>query len=115
MKLNVIHTFLPDCQFRTRVGDGYCDDENNNMHCDFDRGDCCGEQCVNRDRCTECRCHLENQSKGVYNALVGDGICQDHTNNGECDFDGFDCCENDVGADSVDTTSCKYCECHGKH
>jgi hypothetical protein len=53
--------------------------------------------------------------KGIYNALVGDGICQDYTNTGDCDFDGFDCCENDGGTDSVDTTSCKYCKCHGKH
>ena len=99
------------------MGDGYCDDENNNMHCAFDKGDCCGEQCVNRDRCSECRCHLGVEAKvGIHNPLVGDGICQDQTNTGDCDFDGFDCCENDgqwIG--SVDTTSCKYCECLGKH
>ena len=25
------------------VGNGYCEDENNNPECEFDSGDCCGD------------------------------------------------------------------------
>ena len=37
------------------IGDGYCDDINNNVGCNFDGGDCCGAN-VNTDYCTECLC-----------------------------------------------------------
>ena len=32
-----------------------CDDENNHGGCDFDGGDCCGED-VDADLCTLCQC-----------------------------------------------------------
>merc|ERR1712088_703639 len=35
------------------VGNGCCDDENNNAKCDYDGGDCCGG-C--KDYCTKCEC-----------------------------------------------------------
>ena len=38
------------------VGDGSCDDENNNEGCQFDGGDCCGPN-VLTDYCTECICY----------------------------------------------------------
>ena len=38
------------------IGDGYCDDENNNEGCTFDGGDCCLDV-VNADYCTECLCY----------------------------------------------------------
>ena len=41
------------------IGDGYCDDINNNQYCNFDGGDCCGSN-ANTDWCTECLC-LEDQ------------------------------------------------------
>ena len=37
------------------IGDGYCDDINNNIGCSFDGGDCCGAN-VNTEWCTECLC-----------------------------------------------------------
>ena len=30
-----------------KIGDGFCHDYNNNYHCSFDGGDCCGP-CVNK-------------------------------------------------------------------
>ena len=38
------------------IGDGYCDDENNNAGCHFDGGDCCGVN-VNTQYCNECICY----------------------------------------------------------
>ena len=38
------------------IGDGWCDDENNNEGCHFDGGDCCGPN-VNTQYCTECICY----------------------------------------------------------
>ena len=36
-------------------GDGLCDDFNNNPGCDFDGGDCCGDDVVT-DYCAKCEC-----------------------------------------------------------
>merc|ERR1711983_366616 len=43
------------CGFPQWQGDGYCDDDNNNDGCDYDGGDCCGDD-VNTKFCTECEC-----------------------------------------------------------
>ena len=40
---------------------------------------------------------------------VGDGYCDDDTNNMECNFDGGDCCES-----YTDTQFCKRCQCLGE-
>jgi hypothetical protein len=37
------------------IGDGFCNDNNNNVGCNFDGGDCCGSN-VYTDHCTECLC-----------------------------------------------------------
>ena len=37
------------------IGDGYCDDINNNLDCTYDGGDCCGSN-VNTESCSECLC-----------------------------------------------------------
>ena len=37
------------------IGDGFCDDINNNLDCTYDGGDCCGSH-VNTQSCTECLC-----------------------------------------------------------
>ena len=42
------------------IGDTYCDDSNNNLECNYDGGDCCGAN-VNTNWCTECLC-LEDGS-----------------------------------------------------
>ena len=41
------------------IGDGYCDDENNNAGCGFDGGDCCGSD-VKTAYCSVCQCLGEN-------------------------------------------------------
>ena len=40
------------------IGDDYCDDNNNNIQCNYDGGDCCGV-CVNDEYCSICKCHLD--------------------------------------------------------
>merc|ERR1712080_425436 len=37
------------------IGDGSCDDINNNYFCKFDGGDCCGPN-VRKNFCMECKC-----------------------------------------------------------
>ena len=37
------------------VGDGFCDDINNNEFCYFDNGDCCGSRVVKKF-CINCAC-----------------------------------------------------------
>ena len=44
------------------AGDGFCDDINNNLDCNYDGGDCCGSN-VNTLFCTECQC-LEGEGGG---------------------------------------------------
>ncbi len=41
------------------VGDGFCDDINNNEACDYDDGDCCGLS-MKKNFCVQCIC------KGTY-------------------------------------------------
>ena len=44
---------------------------------------------------------------GMFNSLVGDGFCNDGTNNAGCLFDGGDCCGN-----CANTDLCTECTCH---
>ena len=37
------------------VGDGFCDDINNNEACDYDDGDCCGLS-MKKNFCVQCIC-----------------------------------------------------------
>ena len=43
------------CTNSAWVGDGYCDDVTNNMDCNYDGGDCCGDN-VNTAYCSVCQC-----------------------------------------------------------
>ena len=43
------------CKSLNEVGDGFCDDYNNNHMCEYDGGDCCGSF-VNQSNCTICLC-----------------------------------------------------------
>jgi len=43
------------CGNQNWKGDNYCDDENNNSGCEWDGGDCCGDN-VNTQYCKECAC-----------------------------------------------------------
>ena len=47
---------LKDKTGRTEwLGDGFCDDINNNEDCGFDYGDCCGSN-VKKHFCMNCTC-----------------------------------------------------------
>ena len=51
------------------IGDGYCDDINNNAECSFDGGDCCG--CiVNTEYCNECQCLEEGSGGNAHSTAV---------------------------------------------
>ena len=97
-----------DCQFPLNIGDGFCNDFNNNRHCEFDGGDCCGP-CVNKLFCSKCECKTGDTNE-IRNALVGNGFCNDETNNEMCNFDGGDCCGT-----CVNTKYCSDCECGGQN
>ena len=45
------------------VGDGFCDDINNNEACGYDDGDCCGLSSVKKNFCVKCIC------KGISNSF----------------------------------------------
>ena len=44
--------YIPRPQWK---GDNYCDDENNHPGCEYDGGDCCGDN-VNTQYCSACEC-----------------------------------------------------------
>ena len=90
------------------IGDGQCHDFNNNRHCSFDGGDCCGP-CVNKEFCSECKCKT-GSTETITNAIVGNGFCNDETNIEVCNFDGGDCCGN-----CVNSKYCSRCECIGEN
>ena len=96
------------------IGDGYCDDINNNVDCTFDGGDCCGG-IIDPTYCSECLC-LEGgggtttpsgtTTSGDCNQFIGDGYCDDINNNLACTYDGGDCCGS-----NVNTQYCNECLC----
>merc|ERR1712062_806546 len=103
-------------------GDNFCDDENNNAECAFDGGDCCGDD-VNTQYCSACEClegttaapttttaapppSTEEPTACEFPPWVGDNFCDDGNNTPGCDYDGGDCC-----GDDVNTTYCSLCEC----
>merc|ERR1712111_105307 len=91
------------CEFPNWVGDNFCDDGNNTPGCDYDGGDCCGDD-VNTTYCSACECLEQGECEAP--VWQGDGFCDDGNNNAGCDFDGGDCC-----GDDVNTTYCSICEC----
>ena len=46
------------CFYKQFVGDGVCDDPNNNPYCFFDGGDCCLAD-SDTSFCKDCFCYLE--------------------------------------------------------
>ena len=46
------------CQGGNYVGDGYCDDDFNIEECNWDGGDCCGDN-VNTQWCRYCKCNYD--------------------------------------------------------
>ena len=51
------------CYMESWKGDGACDDGNNNCGCEWDGGDCCGEN-VNTQFCSACECLDPNAISG---------------------------------------------------
>ena len=106
------------CLVPSWVDDNYCDDGNNNEECEWDGGDCCGYD-VNTQFCNYCEC-LDPDFDGPimttttikptgcsnYYYWAGDGYCDDITNDEECEWDGGDCC-----GENVNTDYCIECEC----
>jgi len=99
------------------VGDGRCDDNNNNCGCDWDQGDCCGTSGDKRQfqYCTECKCKDPNFAKGSCAGKCGsvhykaDGRCDDENNNCGCNWDGGDCCGST--GDIRQWSYCTKCKC----
>ena len=95
------------------VGDGYCDDNNNNCGCNWDGGDCCGPFSGD-DYCDSCDCKDPDSeyygtvcnSQCASSVKQGDGYCDDDNNVCGCDWDGGDCCLSDLNTDD-----CTECEC----
>ncbi|CAM9177738.1 unnamed protein product, partial [Ectocarpus fasciculatus] len=98
------------------LGDGYCDQSNNNEICGYDGGDCCECTCVNPwgddddwrcsadgsgfaciDPAASCVGNDDITAVMVENCgyvrRVGDGWCNEENNNELCAYDGGDCCE----------------------
>ena len=89
--------------------DGICNDETNNAECFYDFGDCCLSE-KNTDHCHECICYGEELCRDQFiPTSVGDGVCNDETNNEACYNDGGDCCRPPVNKDH-----CSNCECKSK-
>ena len=60
---------VSDCSVSLElIGNGFCNDEANNVGCNFDNGDCCGT-CINTDYCLLCECLSEEPGNGISNAL----------------------------------------------
>ena len=82
-----------------KLGDGYCDDENNNLICNYDNGDCCDFTNLKTDKydyCVICECldGLYPDPKDVpicKYQFIGDKECDNVNNNAYCYYDGFDC------------------------
>ncbi|CAM9719167.1 unnamed protein product [Pylaiella littoralis] len=98
----------PDCTGITSwIGDGYCDDVLNNEDCGYDDGDCCaceckpyldytcstgGFNCVDPHADTFCTDYPDCNGKPTW---FRDGYCDGDLNNGDCGYDGGDCCKCD--------------------
>ena len=108
----VIQPFDP-CPSFAKIGDGICHDENNNLICSYDGGDCCEED-IDTSNCTSCQKCLKFKEMNVspyegfcpLYAKIGDGICQDENNVDLCLYDSGDCCLAEVN-----TTQCTECRC----
>ena len=101
---------IPGCDNVTLVHNGFCNDETNNLNCNYDGGDCCGYN-INSEHCTECTCfHQETCLAGVTHAFVGDGICNDETNIAECSYDNGDCCGYNINSEHCTECTCFHQE-----
>ena len=56
-------------------------------------------------------CKLNISIPCQFPMLVGDGFCNDITNNPECYYDGGGCCGNHNNGWVPNVVDCKFCEC----
>merc|ERR1712190_529192 len=103
----LLSSYCKGCELPNFKADGFCDDGNNNLDCEFDGGDCCGPN-VKEDFCSVCECLNGPVEEGNCEQpnFKGDGFCDDGNNNAGCEFDGGDCCGPNVSEDF-----CSVCEC----
>ena len=84
------------------IGDGICDDDFNNEECDWDGGDCCGDD-VNTIFCSECEC-LNPNFKEPFNTNNGYNIGNihkwDYCNECEC-LDPYDAGDSHSASESL--------------
>ena len=82
------------CQEIYQIGDFVCNDGNNNENCEWDRGDCCGNN-VNTDSCSACECldpaNGSTTSGCEYPKWKDNDFCDTGNNNENCEWDGGDC------------------------
>ena len=63
---------------------------------------------INTKYCSECKCYYDqNCAAGFTPPIVGDGYCNDETNNAGCNYDYGDCC-----GFNVNTDFCSNCRCY---
>ena len=63
---------------------------------------------ANTDFCSECACHLLETCASGYHPLAGNGLCNDITNIGECDYDGGDCCGYNINSEQCTECTCFF-------
>ena len=81
------------------------------LECDFDGGDCCLSS-INKEYCLFCTCYANNNvdSCKLAYAFVGNGVCEDVVNTEVCDYDGGDCCLDEIIGGPY---ACEFgCICH---
>jgi len=111
---SVYGTQYPNCPNSVNLGDGKCHSSLNIAECGYDDGDCCTATCTGPNCGVFWQYDCKNPSINQYapecetNFLViGDSYCHASSNNGECGYDGGDCCES--------TCTGKHCGSWGYH
>ena len=91
------------CQKNSWIGDSFCDDITNNEECEWDGGDCCGDN-VNTDYCTLCLCldTIHSTSTTTTTTLISsaNNISQSDATN-KCVYSAFDFQQRIVGGVSA--------------
>ena len=113
-----------NCDFKSYVANGICEDFANTPSCNYDGGDCCGPS--NYAYCGLCQCLFDeyevlstesqlNASKcDLFAHAIGDGFCQDEVNTEECNYDGGDCCNPSTAINLCTDCTCKNASLVGK-
>eukprot|EP00903_Cladosiphon_okamuranus_P014053 g13063.t1 len=116
---DVTADMVENCGYIGAIGDGYCDDYNNNELCKYDGGDCCECTCVSGHSSYYGGCNSGfacidpyadcvdddditveiAENCGGYVGGIGDGYCNIDNNNELCNYDGGDCCECTCASD----------------